>query len=78
MQVNVKLYSRFRELLPDETKGEATIELPRGASVGDLLDHLGIDSRVRLITIDGEPEADRERCLDDGERVHIFPFVVGG
>ena len=78
MQLHVKLFSRFREHLPREARGEATIELPGGATVGQLLDHLGIDRRVQLITINGEPETDRARSLLDGDRVHIFPVVVGG
>jgi sulfur carrier protein ThiS len=78
MQLYVKLFSRFREHLPSETKGEATIELPGGATIDHLLDHLGIVRRVQLITINGEPEIDRARILHDGDRVHIFPFVVGG
>jgi sulfur carrier protein ThiS len=78
MQLHVKLFSRFREHLPREARGEATIDLPGVATVGHLLDHLGIVRRVHLITINGEPESDRARPLHDGDRVHIFPFVVGG
>jgi len=78
MQLHVKLFSRFREHLPGEARGQATIELPGGATVGHLLDHLDIVRRVQLITVNGEPETDRARILHDGDRVHIFPFVVGG
>jgi sulfur carrier protein ThiS len=78
MQLHIKLFSRFREHLPRETRGQATIELPGGATVGHLLDHLGITGRVQLITINGQPETDRARPLHDGDTVHIFPFVVGG
>ena len=78
MQLHVKLFSRFREHLPREARGEATIELPGGSTVGHLLDHLGIVRRVQLITVNGAPETDRTRPLHDGDRVHIFPFVVGG
>ena len=78
MQLHVKLFSRFREHLPREAKGEAAIELPGGATVGHLLDHLGIVRRVQLITVNGVPETDRARPLDDGDWVRIFPFVAGG
>jgi sulfur carrier protein ThiS len=78
MQLHVKLFSRFREHLPREARGKAIIELPGEASVGHLLDHLGIVGRVQLITVNGEAETDRTRLLEDGDRVHIFPFVVGG
>ena len=78
MRVHVKLYSRFREHLPSEAKGEATIELPDGVTVDHLLQHLGIGIRVKLIVVNGERETDQSRVLCDGDAVRIFPVVVGG
>jgi sulfur carrier protein ThiS len=78
MQVHVKLFSLFREHLPREARGNATIEMSEGATVENLLDHLGIVRRVKLITVNDAPETDRQRPLRDGDRVRIFPFVVGG
>jgi sulfur carrier protein ThiS len=78
MQVHVKLFSRFREHLPRETRGEALLEIPDGATVGHLLDQLGIVQRVKLVSVNDEPQASQERILQDGDRVRIFPVVVGG
>jgi sulfur carrier protein ThiS len=78
MQVHVKLFSRFREYLPSEARGEANVELRDGATVADLLDHLSIGQRVKLITINDEPEIDQEQILHNGDTVRIFPVVVGG
>jgi molybdopterin converting factor small subunit len=78
MQVQVKLFSRFREHLPPEERGEATIQLSDGATIDDLVDHLGIVRRIKLITINGERQADYSRPLHDGDNVRIFPVVVGG
>jgi sulfur carrier protein ThiS len=78
MQIQVKLFSRFREHLPRETRGEATVELPEGSTVGQLVAHLGIERRVRLIVVNDEPEPDRDRPLQDGDQVKVFPVVVGG
>ena len=78
MQVQVKLFSRFREHLPPEARGEATIQLPDGATIDDLVDRLGIVRRIKLITINGERQADYSRRLHDGDKVRIFPVVVGG
>jgi sulfur carrier protein ThiS len=78
MQVHVKLFSRFREYLPQEARGEATVELPTGATVDQLLEHLGIRRRVKLIAVNGEREADRNRVLCEGDSVRIFPVTVGG
>jgi sulfur carrier protein ThiS len=78
MHVHVKLFSRFREYLPPEARGEATVDLPAGATVGDLLNYLGIQRRVKLLAVNGERESDRGRILHDGDTVRIFPMVVGG
>jgi molybdopterin converting factor small subunit len=78
MQVQVKLFSRFREHLSPEARGEAAINLPDGATLDDLIDHLGIVRRVKLITVNGERQADYSRPLHEGDSVRIFPVVVGG
>ena len=78
MHVHVKLFSRFREYLPREARGETSVELHDGATVADLLDHLSIVQRVKLITINDQPETNREQILHDGDTVRIFPVVVGG
>lgn len=78
MQVHVKLMSRFREHLPPEARGETTIELPNGSTLNDLMEHLGIRRRVKLVAVNDEHESDRGRTLRDGDSVRIYPFVVGG
>jgi sulfur carrier protein ThiS len=78
MRVQVKLFSLLRKHLPEEAKGEATIELPEGATVDDLVEQLGIVRRIKILTINGERETDRYRLLQEGDSVRIFPFVVGG
>jgi sulfur carrier protein ThiS len=78
MHVDVRLFSRFREHLPPEARGQASIELPAGATVGQLLGHLDIGTRIRLISINGEREDDRNRVLRDGDSVRVFPIVQGG
>jgi sulfur carrier protein ThiS len=78
MTVHVKLFSRFRRHLPEEARGEADVELPQRATVAQLLQQLGIDGRVQLVSVNGDPEPDRERILQHGDTVRIFPFVVGG
>jgi sulfur carrier protein ThiS len=78
MVVHVKLYSRFRDHLPPGARGEATVDLPDGATVHTLIAHLGITRRVKLITVNGERETHKDRVLSEGDRVRIFPVVVGG
>jgi molybdopterin converting factor small subunit len=78
MQVEVKLFSRLREHLPPEARGEAAIELFDGAQVSQLLADLGIDEHVKLLSINSQRETDWDRVLHDGDVVRIFPIVVGG
>jgi len=78
MKVYVKLFSRFREHLPAEAHGEASVDLPAGTTIAGLLDHLGISARVQLVSVNDHPEPDRDRALHAGDEVRIFPFVVGG
>ena len=78
MRVHVRLFSRFREHLPAAARGVADVDLPDGATVGDLVVQLGIVRRVKLITVNDRPETDLTRPLDEDDSVRIFPFVVGG
>ena len=78
MQVQVKLFSLLRQHLPQEARGEAIVELPDGATVQDLVDHLGIVRRIKILSINGERETNYARPLHEGDSVRIFPFVVGG
>ncbi len=78
MRVQVKLFGRFRQALPSEARGQVAVDLPDGATVEDLLTHLGIDQPVRLVSINNQPDRDRARPLRDGDEVLVFPFVSGG
>jgi sulfur carrier protein ThiS len=78
VRVHVKLMSRFREHLPPEAQGEAELQLPHGTTLNDVVEHLGIQKRVKLFAVNDEQEKDLNRVLCDGDSVRIYPFVVGG
>jgi len=79
MQVQIHLYSVLRQHLPPGGKrGQAVVTLPEGATVADLIAHLNITRRVRLVVVNDAQEKDRERPLQDGDRVKLFPVMVGG
>jgi sulfur carrier protein ThiS len=78
MRVHVRLFAGFREVLPREARGAATLELIEGSDVADLLDRLGIAHPVKLVTVNGTPETRRDRVLVDGDTVLVFPPIVGG
>jgi molybdopterin converting factor small subunit len=91
MQIHVQLFSILRDCLPpDAERGKATVTLPDGATLTDLVTHLGIDRHLGYnaseltsaaswqVMVSGQFELDMERVLLDGDQVHIFPPVSGG
>jgi molybdopterin converting factor small subunit len=79
MQIHVHLFSVLREHLPPGSKGgQATVALPQGYTIADLIAHLGITRRVRLVVVNSVQEKDLQRPLQDGDQVKLFPTMVGG
>ena len=79
LQIRIHLFSVLREHLPPGgERGRATVTLPQGATVADLVAHLGITRRVRLVVVNGVQEEDRQRSLQDGDYVKFLPAMVGG
>jgi molybdopterin converting factor small subunit len=80
MHVRVKLMSLLRSKLPPgSTGGTAQLELGDGATVGVLMDQLGIAApSVHLVMVNGAQETDRERTLQDGDEIVLFPPMAGG
>lgn len=91
MQIHVQLFSILRDCLPPEAdRGRATITLPEGATLADLVTHLGIDRHLGhaaaeltttaswQVMVSGGFELDMGRVLQDGDEVRIFPPVSGG
>lgn len=77
MQVHVHLHGILRDLIPPEAKGRATLSLSDGATVGDLLDQLGIKRRV-VVALNDDHEPDRTHILRDGDQVSIYTIIGGG
>ncbi len=89
MNVNVQLFSILRDCLPSD-KSWTAVTLPDGATLADLMVHLGIDQRLGynpqdiitkaewLVLINKSGENDTGRTLQEGDKVQIFPSVAGG
>ena len=79
MRITAKLFSTLRAFVPDyDPEKGVLIDLPAGATVGDLLRHLGIpDGKAPLVSCNGRmlKSADplNERC-----EVQIFQPISGG
>jgi len=80
MQVRVKLMAALRGKLPPGSQGGvATLAVEDGATVKILLERLGISGgHIHLIMVNGEQATDRERPLQEGDEVTVFPPVAGG
>jgi molybdopterin converting factor small subunit len=77
--VHVKLFATLRRHRPDLGIGEAfPVELPPGATVGDLIRQLDLpDDQVKIVFVNALfREADH--VLADGDEIGIFPPVGGG
>ncbi len=79
MKLTVTLYATLGKYHPEGRGNEPfNVELPEGARVKDLLDHLDIkegEAKQVFIKHKSRPE---DFPLEDGERVAIFPPVAGG
>lgn len=79
VRVRVKLFATLRRYYPELGVGEGMdVELPDGATVGQLVNHLGLPAdHVRVVFINGIAR-DESYPLSDGDEVGMFPPVGGG
>jgi molybdopterin converting factor small subunit len=79
IRVKVKLFATLRRYYPElGIGGGLDVELPDGATVGQLVNHLGLPAdHVRVVFINGIAR-DESYTLSDGDEVGIFPPVGGG
>ena len=96
VHIEVQLFSILRDCLPagadarGPSGGRATVSLPEGATLADLVSHLGIDRRLGYeasdvvaragwqVMVSGKYEPDMGRVLQAGDEVRILPPVAGG
>jgi molybdopterin synthase sulfur carrier subunit len=79
VQVHVKLFATLRRYRPGLEIGEAfSVELPAGATVGELVRRLELPrEEVKLAFVNGRSQPE-EYALRGGDEVGIFPPVGGG
>ena len=79
MNVEVRLYAGLRAESVRSSGDVFTVPLAEGATLSDLLAHLGIPADlVHLAIVNGRIHHDRAARLADGDRVALFPPVGGG
>ncbi len=79
MIVQAKLFATLRRQYPHVGIGESMpVELPDGATVGQLIEHLHLPAdQVKVIFVNGIVR-EEEYVLDEGDVVGVFPPVGGG
>ena len=75
-QVQVKLYASLRSHVGGAPSLDVEIK-PR-ATVAELLEGLGVPTQQARIVFVNNRVAGLSRCLDDGDRVGVFPAIGGG
>ncbi len=79
MQIGLKLFASLRKYLP-ESSGHAAynMEIDGNTRVQDILLKLEIpDETPKIILVNGTP-VKKEKLLNDGDILSIFPPVAGG
>ena len=91
MEIKVHLFSILRNCLPaGADRGRATITLPEGATIANLIVHLGIDRYLGFspagvideagwqVSVAGQFGATADHVLQDGDTVLMMPHASGG
>ena len=75
MIVRVKLMGMLKEKSPPAGQ----LELPEGATIGTVLEQLGIDrTSVQAFSVNGSIELKADRELQDNDELTALPPVGGG
>ena len=77
MKITVKLFANLRELLP-EGGGSASMEVADGTTVDRVLDGLQVPGNMKLLILVNSAHADRDRALEPGDVLAVFPPLAGG
>jgi molybdopterin converting factor small subunit len=76
LTVTVSVYANLREY----TGGQATVEvdLPDGATIRTVIDHLGIPAEQTRIVFVDHRAAGLDDALRSGQRIDLFSAIGGG
>jgi molybdopterin converting factor small subunit len=78
IKVEVRLFATLSAYIPGGEGNTATIELPDGATVGDLVQTLAIPDDLSRITLVNGRDAGSSDRLNAGDIVSLFPPLAGG
>lgn len=79
MKVYVKLFALLRDHHPGPNRSlPLEVELPEGALVSDLVPRLNLPAKLVRNAFINNATAALTTELKDGDRINLFPPVVGG
>ena len=79
MKVRVIIHAVLRRYLPPDSQGNsATIDVPDGATVADLLSRLGIPEKHAAMFVSNDEHLERSSPITEGQSIEIFPPLAGG
>lgn len=74
MQIEIKCFATLSDFTPEG----GVRDVKDGATIGEVIDVLGIDvADVKIMFINGKHES-LESVLKEGDRLGLFPAVGGG
>ena len=79
MTIEVRLFANLADCLPAAPGGGgATVDVPDGTTVYQLLRHLAIPDDLPRLTLVNGRDADAARRLSAGDVVTVLPSLAGG
>ena len=79
MKVEVRLFATLQPYLPAGARGDsASLDLPPGASVRDVMESLKIPTGLDCLTVVNGRDAAPEQVLVPGDELAMFPPLAGG
>jgi len=78
MNVQINLYATLALQTTSRGTGADLIEIEDGASIGDILNRLGVSRDAPKIIFLNGVHADLETIPKDGDRIAVFPPIAGG
>lgn len=80
MNIELRLFASLRKKLPPGApRGKCRLEVPEGATIGDVLTRMDIPrATAQMVLLNGDHDRDFDRVLHDGDVLSIFPPVAGG
>jgi sulfur carrier protein len=78
VKIAVRLFATLTVHLPTEEGNSATIDVPEGTTVDQVIRSLGIPDETPRIAVINGLDADPEESLQDGDTLSVFPPLAGG